>query len=95
MSHRQRSYRLQVVADADSGFLARVCGTLTSLSLVPESFHSRRGGGTGEQIILVVILIEAAARQVDLLERKLRQMTQVHGTRCGLATFFGRDIEQD
>jgi acetolactate synthase small subunit len=79
VSHHQYSYHLYVAAEADSTFLARVCGALASLGLIPESFHSRRNGHSSHRTRLAIVLSDATPRQVDLLERKLLQMTQVVG----------------
>lgn len=76
--HLYSSYEIIVFADSDSTFLVRVCGLLASLSLNPQWFQARRDGATGG-IRLAISLIDASARQVDLLERKLLQLTQVHG----------------
>jgi acetolactate synthase regulatory subunit len=82
MSYHRCSYRLHVAAEADSTFLSRVCGVLASLSLVPESFHSRRDADIADRATLAIILIDATPRQVDLLERKLLQITQVVEVKC-------------
>jgi hypothetical protein len=77
MSHYRSSYRFLVAAQADSTFLCRVCGLLASLSVVPHSFCSTRHGDDAGETTLVMELVDVTAKQVDLLERKLSQITLV------------------
>lgn len=76
MSHRQLSYHLKVVADADPTLLSRVCGALTTLSIIPLNLQSRLDIDTN-RVALEMVVVDASDRQVDLLQRKLVQMVQV------------------
>lgn len=77
MSAYRSSYRLLIAAQSDSTFLCRVCGLLASLSVVPHSFYSRRHGEDAGETTLIMELVGVTAKQVDLLERKLSQITLV------------------
>jgi hypothetical protein len=76
MSHHHVSHRLQVVADADTTVLTRICGLMSTLSLVPVSLEARLGVGS-ESILVEIVLDGASLHQLDLLRRKLGQMIVV------------------
>jgi acetolactate synthase regulatory subunit len=76
MSHHQFSHRLQVVADADSTILTRICGLMTTLGLIPLSLEARLGVDS-HSILVEIVLAGASPRQLDLLRRKLGQMIVV------------------
>lgn len=82
MSPYRSSYRLLVAAQADSTFLCRVSGLLASLGVVPHSFTASRHGEGASETTLVMELVDVTARQVDLLERKLSQITLVAAIEC-------------
>lgn len=82
MSPHQSSYRLCIAADSDSTFLARITDVLACLDLVPERLDARQEtAGTGF-VILATVLVSATTRQIDLLTRKIRQVTLVHAVEC-------------
>lgn len=76
-----RTRKLKITADADETSLSRVCGILALLAIVPQSLHSRRDGD-GAAISIEIELTDADPRRVDLLRRKLAQLTLVARVEC-------------
>ena len=77
MSLHRCVHRLRVVADADPTLLGRVCGIAGTLSLVPDSLHATLDSA-GREVSLTIVLSTALDCQLDLLIRKLSQITLVH-----------------
>lgn len=82
MSPHRSSYRLRITADPDSTFLARVSDVLAGLDFVPDGLEVRREAGATGFLLLATLVVSATARQIDLLARKLGQMTLVHTLEC-------------
>ena len=77
MSQPQSLYRLLITAESDSTSIARISGMLASLNLVPEHLQAHRSVAGATHVIIATIAIYATPRQIDILERKFRQMTLV------------------
>lgn len=67
---------LEIIADSDPTLLARICGIFGSLSLIPTRFHST-SSADAESLYITVVLARCMPRQLELIHRKLTQLTSV------------------
>lgn len=76
MSHCPQTSRLEIIADSDPTLLARVCGIFGGLCLIPARVESVAVAGS-DSLHITVHIQSGTARQLDLIQRKLAQMTSV------------------
>lgn len=77
MYHSAQANYLEIIADSDPTLLARVCGILGGLSLIPTRFGSVANAATGS-VHITINISGGTRRQLDLVQRKLSQLTSVH-----------------
>jgi acetolactate synthase regulatory subunit len=76
MCHCPQKCRLEIIADSDPTLLARICGILGGLSLIPARFDSA-SSADAESLHITVVLASCTPRLLDLIYRKLSQLTSV------------------
>lgn len=80
MCHCPQESRLEIVADSDPTVLARICGIFAGLGFVPARVESVADVAAGTCNIAVDIP-GLPPRHLDLVHRKLSQLTSVQSVR--------------
>ena len=76
MYHCPQASRLEIIADSDPTLLARVCGILGGLGLIPTRLESA-SSADAESLHIIIVLAGCALRRLDLIHRKLSQLISV------------------
>lgn len=80
MSYRCQASRLEIIADSDPTLLARVFAIFGGLSLIPARVEAVAGPVTG-LLHITIHIHSGTVRQLDLIQRKLAQLTSIQRVR--------------
>jgi acetolactate synthase regulatory subunit len=80
MCHCPQESRLEIVADSDPTLLARICGIFGGLGFIPARVESVADVAAGTCNIAVDVP-GLPPRHLDLIQRKLSQLTSVQSVR--------------